>query len=325
MGLLVPNEMELLRRLKTQLLQYFIGMKRFKKFLARIERKTAITTHPQDSISLVIIRRLRVLAFCLYREASTISFRQKGTKQLRNSKNSKGLREALVLGNGPSINAIDWEKLALEKSNLDVFVVNWFVLSANMFVPDYVVLSDPAMHPLSKSDERNSLLWKKLEELNSVILIVPVSWFRVLRNDSRFNQRIICFVDSSLEGWWTGISPLLPRGYASLTAYKALAVANYFGYSRISILGIDNTMFRGLHVSSSNQILLKDHHFYSSDKDDDLSNFFPNGVADYFYDLSLCFIYLKSCFSKLNHVVNLDELSLVDTFTKSKSHASYLN
>ncbi len=303
---------------------YRIGMRSVIEFLERIERKTAITTHPQDSISLAIIRRLRVLAFCVYRELSTLSFRRTATKHLRNSKNSKGLREALVLGNGPSIKAIDWEKLALENLNLDVFVVNWFVLSANTFIPDYVVLSDPAMHPASKSDERNSLLWKRLEELQSAILVVPLSWFRVLRHDSRFNQRIIYFVDSSLEGWWKGISPLLPRGYASLTAYKALAVANYLGYRRISILGIDNTMFYGLHVSPSNQILLKDHHFYSSDIDNDLSKFFPNGVADYFYDLSLCFMYLKSCFSKLNHVVNLDERSLVDTFTKSKSHATYL-
>lgn len=305
-------------------MMYLIVVINFKKFLARIERRTAITTHPQDSISLVIARRLRILLFCIYRELSTVTFRRRATKYLRNSKNSMGLREALVLGNGPSINAIDWEDLALKNSNLDVFVVNWFVLSANSFIPDYVVLSDPAMHPSSKSDERNLLLWKKLEELHSVILVVPLSWFRVLRNDSRFNQRIICFVDSSLEGWWNGISPLFPRGYASLTAYKALAVANYLGYFRISILGIDNTMFHGLHVSPSNQLLLKDHHFYNSDKDTDLSKFFPNGVADYFYDLSLCFIYLKLCFSKLNHVVNLDEHSLVDTFTKSNSHATYL-
>ena len=303
---------------------YLIGVTRLTEFLERIERKTAITTHPQDSILLVIVRRLRILVFCLYRELSTVSFRRNATKHLRRLKQTMGLREALVLGNGPSINAIDWEKLALENSHLDVFVVNWFVLSANMFIPDYVVLSDPAMHPSSTSDERNLLLWKRLEELHSVILIVPLSWFRVLNNDLRFNRRIVYFVDSSLEGWWKGISPILPRGYASLTAYKALAVANYLGYRRISVLGIDNTMYQGLHVSLSNQILLKDHHFYRSDKDVDLSKFFPNGVADYFYDLSLCFMYLKSCFSKLNHVINLDEQSLVDSFTKSNSHANYL-
>ena len=172
---------------------YLIVVINFKKFLARIERRTAITTHPQDSISLVIARRLRILLFCIYRELSTVTFRRRATKYLRNSKNSMGLREALVLGNGPSINASDWEDLALKNSNLDVFVVNWFVLSANSFIPDYVVLSDPAMHPSSKSDELNLLLWKKLEELHSDILVVPLSWFRVLRNDSRFNQRIICY------------------------------------------------------------------------------------------------------------------------------------
>lgn len=229
-----------------------------------------------------------------------------------------------MLGNGPSINAIDWEKLALRGANLDVFVVNWFVLSTNTFIPDYVVLSDPAMHPSSKSNDRNPHLWKKLEDMESVILVVPVSWYRVLRNDTRFNQRIMYFIDSSLEGWRNGISPLLPRGYASLTAYKALAVANYLSYKRISILGIDNTMYHGLHVSPTNQILLKDHHFYKSDNDVDLSSFFPHGVADFFYDLSLCFMDLKSSFSKLNHVVNLDENSLVDAFTKSNAHASYL-
>lgn len=303
---------------------YLIYVKSFIEFLRKMERKTALTTHPQDSISLVIIRRLRVISICAYRELCTITVRRIATKRLRHAKNSMGLREALVLGNGPSINAIDWEKLAMRGSNLDVFVVNWFVLSTNSFIPDYVVLSDPAMHPSNKSNGRNSLLWRKLEDLPSVILIVPVSWFRALRDDPRFNRRMMCFIDSSLEGWWNGISPVLPRGYASLTAYKALAVANYLNYKRISILGIDNTMYHGLRVSPTNQIQLRDHHFYNSDNDVNLSSFFPHGVADYFYDLSLCFMDLKSSFSKLDHVVNLDKNSLVDAFTKSNSHASYL-
>jgi len=147
----------------------------------------------------------------------------------------------------------------------------------------------------------------------------PFSWFHIIQADSELSTRALYFDDSGLEGWTKNISPLRPRGYIPLTAYKALAFANYLGFQRINIIGIDNSMFRTVAVDTENRLIQYPNHFFEKGAvTTDISYFYPTGINDYFRDMSLCFGSLASYFVGLP-IVNLDGESLVDCFSKDTS------
>jgi hypothetical protein len=300
----------------------------FSRFLSgplrKLERTTAVTAHPMDSMWRTFLKSLRRIIEFVVR-AIQLGPRHKlllrSTAQLKDSK--KG-RIALVLGNGPSIRKINIRKVALEQQNkLDVFAVNWYPLTetGKLLTPDYLVLSDPAMKPNNLKDPRCAQLWNLLSEDVQTKIVVPTSWSKFFHRDSTLNSRIIYFNDLGLEGVSTNVTPTKPRGYLSLTVYKALAMATHFGFDDIFILGVDNTMFHGLSVTVNNEIMVGDHHFYAKQTtDQNMSNFYSNGVADYFYDISICFLHLRRCFGQIKNVYNLDFQSLVDCFQKRDPH-----
>jgi len=49
---------------------------------------------------------------------------------------------------------------------------------------------------------------------------------------------------------WKNINPLMPRGYMSITLYKALAWCIYLGYKSIGVLGMDNTLPKNIYNST---------------------------------------------------------------------------
>ena len=288
----------------------------------RMERLTAVTTHPGESLGRLGMKRTRVLGECIVRELLALPYRRRALAPLRRSRMTKVQQQALVLGNGPSVARLDPEAVVrAQAGGLELIVVNWFPLSSlgSTLVPDILVLSDPTMRPGSDVDPRNRDLWGYIHSHERLRLVVPVSWFRVVHRVEALAGRVWFFDDASLEGWVSSTSPMRPRGYLSMTAYKALGVALYLGYQDIRILGIDNTMFLGLQVDEYNQIVLKDRHFYGKARDDQgISWFCPQGVADYFYDLSLCFLHLRRCFGRTDKIINLDPASLVDCFPKER-------
>jgi hypothetical protein len=246
-------------------------------------------------------------------------------RRTRSLKATQRSRSALVLGNGPSVAKLNLVAVSSQQElNLDVFVVNWFPLSelAKSITPNFIVLSDPAMAPSQVSDLRCCQLWDYLSLHSEIKIVVPSSWSKYLNKDLNWSVRTIYFNDLGMEGLSKNIDPTKPRGYLSLTVYKALAMASYLGYQNISILGVDNTMFQGLSVTPENDLMLGDKHFYAKQRpDQNMSNFYPNGVADFFYDISLCFLHLRRCFGHLENVYNLDGDSLVDCFQKNKDSA----
>ena len=270
-----------------------------------------------------MFKRTRILAECLVREARTLPFRRSALDSLRRQRASRNAVDALVLGNGPSVKNLDWSAVRkAQRDGLELIVVNWFPVSSagKNAEPQILVLSDPTMRPGSDADPRNVELWAYVHDHPSLRLAVPTSWFPALRNTPDIFNRTWFFDDASLEGWNFNTSPLWPRGYLSLTVYKALGLATFLGYHKINILGIDNTMFHGLKVNEDNQISLGDHHFYRVARpEQDLTWFCPNGVADYFYDLSLCFLHLRRCFGDDTKIFNLDTNSLVDCFPKTST------
>jgi len=140
-----------------------------------------------------------------------------------------------------------------------------------------------------------------------------------MNSKPEITTQILYFDDNGLEGWTKNISPIRPRGYLALTAYKALAFASYLGFNRIYIIGIDNSMFRSIAVDEKNRLVQYPNHFFEQGAvTSDISDLYPKGMSDYFRDMSLCFSSLSKYFSHLP-IVNLDENSLVDCFIKESS------
>jgi hypothetical protein len=122
-----------------------------------------------------------------------------------------------------------------------------------------------------------------------------------------------------LEGWTRNISPLRARGYLALTVYKAIAISIFLGFRETKIIGVDNSMFQTISVDADNRLIQQPNHFFTKGgKTSDLTDFYPKGISDYFYDVSLCFYFLRRCFVG-QPVSNLDPHSLVDVFPKPSS------
>ncbi len=289
--------------------------------LSRLERLTSISTNPHLSITHVLLMKLRILIEFFLKRALYRSSRRRAKRHMSGISFNNESKIALVLGNGPSIGLLDFEKIIkLQNARaLDVLVVNQFVFSdkfANGFVPNFIVLSDPSHRPIEENSD--SGIWSKIKtESLRMKIVVPQHWFNdLLINYPELVERCYFFDDVSLEGFSRNIRPSKARGYLQFTAFKALAFACSQKYEEIGICGIDNTMFKALSVDNNNRIIQGSNHLQGTeDLDSDVTWFYANGVADYFYLVSLQFLALRKCFAGYP-IKNLDPDSLIDNFDK---------
>jgi hypothetical protein len=287
--------------------------------LGRIERTLAVTTFPNFSIWRVLAVKARVVLEWVVKRCLVLGFRRRALRPLRALGKSRQSDDALVIGNGPSAQMLDWAAVA-DKQNkgMAVFAINYFPLSPEfgLVQPNYLVLSDPIMKPSSNSDSRNEELWISIQKNSTMNLLVPLSWYRVMKAQNSLSNSILYFDDSGLEGWTRNISPLRARGYLALTVYKAIAISIFLGFRETKIIGVDNSMFQTISVDADNRLIQQPNHFFTKGgKTSDLTAFYPKGISDYFYDVSLCFYFLRRCFVGQS-VSNLDPHSLVDAFPK---------
>jgi hypothetical protein len=259
-----------------------------------------------------------VLCEYAFKRAKYFPFHGKALKATRSLKEIKSGRCGLVIANGPSARNLDLGYVAAQRATgLDVICINYFPLSeaSQVLTPDYLVLSDPYMRPSQHADSRNHALWTEICRHNYKV-VVPTSWYPEMAAQQNLSGRVVYFNDIGLEGWTRNISPLRARGYLPLTAYKALAFADFMGFDKIFIIGFDNSMFKTIHVTDDNRLVQFANHFFAQGGvEKDITHHFPNGIADYFYDVSLCFATLSRCF-RSDKIFNLDPESLVDSFTK---------
>jgi hypothetical protein len=78
-------------------------------------------------------------------------------------------------------------------------------------------------------------------------------------------NRIFGFIDSEARGLSDNTLPIFPRGYVSSTVLKAICIANWIGYKKIFVLGVDNTYPRDLFLNKKNDILNLENHSKSQD------------------------------------------------------------
>jgi hypothetical protein len=290
--------------------------------LGPLERTLAVTTFPSFSIWHILAIKGRILLEWAVKRCLVLGFRRRALKPLRALGKSRQPDDALVIGNGPSAQTLDWAAVAdRQNKGMAVFAINYFPLSPEfgLVQPNYLVLSDPIMKPSSNSDLRNEELWIKIQENSTMNLIVPLSWYRVMKARDSLSNIILYFDDSGLEGWTRNLSPLRARGYLALTVYKAIAISIFLGFRETKIIGVDNSMFQTISVDADNRLIQHPNHFFTKGgKTSDLTDFYPKGISDYFYDVSLCFYFLRRCFVG-QPVSNLDPHSLVDAFPKPSS------
>jgi hypothetical protein len=243
------------------------------------------------------------------------------TKQLCNSKVGKA---ALVLGNGPSLDKLNTNKV---KSYVnDVFVVNdFYKLSiSNEVQPTYYVLSDPASFWTDPQTISETIRLESYLESTGSTLVLPHNIHE------SFLPQIskVYFDDRDYFLFNKNIEPIRPRGYIPVTLYKAIAMASYFGYEKIYVLGLDNTEFFSYEGSPENRLMVTSRP-YAQKKPEYQEQFedTPVGYNNDSYPYSIAgrmqaYAYLfgdLELFPK-SRIRLLNEKSLVDLFVKEPQH-----
>ena len=234
-------------------------------------------------------------------------------------KNSQHLNEVMVIGNGPSQGYLDTKMLTeFKKKGGQLFVVNFWTDNKTLseIIPSYIVVSDPGTLSLGVVEpimiDKNNRLSAYLMKNDSIKIACPIG--RSSELSKIFGEyRVIGFVNSELRMWTNNLNPLLPRGYLSMTLYKSLALAIWFGYKKIFIIGMDNTYPRNIYCNRENKVIIHEMHAGCDDFATDMSEMFDT-VGDGLMDIAQLF-YDARKFTREN-IINLDQNSLTDAFNK---------
>jgi len=230
----------------------------------------------------------------------------KKTFELKNFYNNK---KALIIGNGPSQGFLKPKELNdFIKNGGHTFCLNNFykdkILSKH--VPTWYFLSDPGH--FNNSYLKHLIKYFKMNP--SIKIVLPYKKVRFLENLGLKNQ-LYCFSDTEIS-FFKNINPLFPRGYVSMTLYKALAWALYLGYNSTGVIGMDNTYIKEFFSDENNKLFLLHN---NKIKGNIVLQKYPNlNVSKFLFDLFTSFYHLEYFPNK--NIFNLDKFSLTDRFKK---------
>jgi hypothetical protein len=288
--------------------------------VSRLERWTSPHTHPGGSVTRMVAVKLRVLVLFLLRRLSQGGGRRRALQGLRALESSALGKQVLVIGSGPSAQALDSAAVAQQQENGQLVVVatNHFLASdlAHTITPDFLVWSDEGFHPSQKTP--GDTRWERLANSPRTTLVCPWTWRAPLER-AGWDPPVVFFDDDSLETWSRNISPLKPRGYQGTTGVKALAVAVHLGADQVQLIGVDLSYHTGFTVGANNSVTRHPTHLAGTDSgQQDLTGYTLLGMADLLYSTANHFRALHTHFSP-HPIVNLDSASLVDAFPKATS------
>lgn len=174
-------------------------------------------------------------------------------------KQTQSTEQCFVLGNGPSLNNQDIEKL----KNEVVFMVNRSFMDERYkkIKPQYHVIVDnklaTGIWPLSYLDD----VYNQNPE---VTFILNSCWFDLPEFQDYKEKYKIHWIDQSLQLTNFNLNKkidLTKRTYGKNVVEQAVVVASYMGYKRIYMTGVDGDGF-------ANILLKQDSHSYGSNSDD---------------------------------------------------------
>ena len=268
------------------------------------------------NIPRIILFWLDTVARNWYYRLKVVSRQYGRLQQTRKLKGSKVGKQAIVLANGPSVGQLDPHKInrLKQEGGFDVFAVNSYISSplADVVVPDYYLLSDPAFFSPEKHTHLTERLKKDIDLLTQkdITCFVPLEHYDTapFKHKYGFYDRGNLFLNK--------ITIIGPRCYVSMTAYKALAAACYMGYSQIYICGFDNDYFLNLVVDENNDMYYIDRHFYdkSGGQPSKVRDANAKSVGELLYFHHFLFKDLEK-FSDYP-IINLNQQGLVDCFSK---------
>jgi hypothetical protein len=292
-------------------------------YVMNLEKKIINNNHVRVSsnsiLKLIYLKIRNLWGFVRFAiEVSTNWINYSNIYKLKNSCNNK---RALLVGNGPSQGFLSLDAMLKFKATGGiVIVVNYWTdnKQLNKCIPDYLVISDPFTLTNQNSDleNKNQELLCYLHKFKGIKLIAPLNRIKELSKIIGAD-RLIGFCDSETRMWTATTSPVLPRGYLSMTLYKALGVAKWMGFSKIFVIGMDNTYPRNLYCDNMNHVLNLEIHAGSEDYIADISAKY-HSIGEVLDDLANLFYDAKK-FSD-HSVINLDPFSLTDAFTKIKCY-----
>ena len=273
--------------------------------------------HSRSSFKLAFHNLLQLIAYFKTPKPGKVTL--KNTSSLRDSKAGK---VALVLGSGPSLNALNIE--VLDDHIDDVFVINAFnqLKVADRVKPTFYGLSDPA-HFGAQAGAQTLELAETLSYVKSVsaTLVLPHTAYA---SPAFADIGTIYFDDRERIFLNNNLSPLKPRSYGSTTIYKMLAMAVFMGYEKIYLLGFDNSNFLNYRGRPDN--LMQDLGGATAErKFEKKSSFigeyekeFTSGMAGRMQSYAHLFGDLQKFDDE--KIFNLDPYSLTDAFPKILNH-----
>ena len=262
------------------------------------------------SVRSLVLADLRELISCFIRLPYDYWYARKEIYATWRKKGARKKFSAIVIGNGPSQSSLSSDELNHFKANGgETIVVNYWNLNEQIkgHIPSYMVFSDPNTFKGEKGEE----LVHYLKSNKEIQVVIPISYSNIFA-EKGIENRTFMFIDTELK-MLRGISPCLPRGYVSMTLYKALAWALHLGYHKIGVIGMDNTYPRNLYCDECNRVVNHEIHAGVNDYAFDQSSIYPT-VAAAVYDIYRLFKDLE-LFPNFN-VYNLDRYSLTDRFKK---------
>lgn len=285
-------------------------------WISKLERLTTPLSFPRGAFVTLLVKIRVLFEFATRRIIRTIH----GQAALNSLKKMKGVgqgKNAMVVASGPSLAGLKVAEVSRLRTagKLELFAVNSSGKASAVVQTgfDYLVVSDPGHDmPLDK------LFQECLPEDTKSALkgIFAPRHFTCAKDDE--SGLVVAFEDVPAPfRIGRGINPSKSRKYLSLTALKALAIADYMGFDQIFVLGLDSSLFLNVSVSRGNELFQGARHFKgSTTKESNIDYLYPNGLSDYFFTTGRYFFEVRKYFSG-RKFVNLDPNSFLDSLPKA--------
>jgi hypothetical protein len=226
-------------------------------------------------------------------------------------KKIKNKKYCIIFGNGTSLDSLKIKELKKISLFFDIFVVNNFIQNKifQEVIPNFFVSSDPKIFTKNNtwSKRADTRLASYIKNNPSINIFAPV--LHCNRFASIFvANRIFGFIDSEARVLSDNTLPIFPRGYVSITTMKAICIANWIGYKKIFLLGVDNIYARNFFLNKKNNILALESYSNMQDYVCDQTTYYPCLSKAMLDQYELFKDYKK--INKKNNIYNLDQYSL---------------
>jgi len=270
------------------------------------------------TISGIVKKYIKCTVKGIYNYISEVVKHPREYLEISKYRNIKLNKSSLIIASGPSQGYLSVDYLnRIQQRGCETYVINYWSENhaLKLHIPNYLVLSDPKTfnNEVDRNKEKNLRLISYLKDNPKIIILCPLKMKKIII-DNGLKNTIQCFVNSELCSL-NFINPMLPRGYLSLTAYKALAWSIFQNYKIIGVIGLDNTYLKNIFCDKKNKLYINEIHA---------------GYDDYLVDVSTQYHDFESFLSEYrmifnnikyfvgHNVVNLDQFSILDTFPKVK-------